>query len=77
MAAQFRRINALSRRLLRLWMAPANTSFPVPLFPVISTDERVRATMCRDSFRSRITRLSPTMVSKVLLGAEIWWSLFL
>ena len=64
MAAQFTLTNVRSRRWLRLWMARAISSLPVPLSPRISTVESVGATVST----SRSTRfqigLSPMISSK-------------
>ena len=45
MAAQLTLTNARAARADRLWIARATSSLPVPVSPVISTVESVRATL--------------------------------
>ena len=65
MAAQFKRTKVRSRRGLRLWMARAISSLPVPVSPCSNTVEPVGATMATWSKTLRSAALLPTMSSKL------------
>ena len=56
--------NGPLRRRLRLWIARATSSLPVPLSPTISTGAIVAATRSMRVKTSRIRREPPTMPSK-------------
>src|SRR5438445_8695744 len=63
-AAQFSFTKAFERRGLRLWIARAISSFPVPVSPEIRTVESVGATVSASLSTRRSTALLPTMSSK-------------
>src|SRR5213594_2541646 len=65
-AAQFSFTKAFERRGLRLWIARAISSFPVPVSPQISTVESVDATVSASFNTRRSTALLPTISSKLL-----------
>ena len=61
MAAQFTLMSGMSRCALRLWMARATSSLPVPVSPVMSTVLFVSATSSARLMTSSMFRLRPTM----------------
>jgi hypothetical protein len=71
-AAQFTAMKGLSARALALWMAWANSSFPVPLSPVISTVKSVRAKRCPASRARRKAALSPCRSAKRQRAVGCW-----
>src|SRR5579863_1754141 len=69
MALQFTRTRGRSLRTLRLWMARAISSFPVPVSPLISTVESVGATC---STLRRTARTVADDFFEVVLGANLF-----
>ena len=65
MAAQFSLTNVRSRRPLRLWMARAISSLPVPVSPRIRTVEVVGATVSTWRRMRFNTGCSPMIDSKL------------
>ena len=63
-AEQFTATNASCARRLAWWMARANTSFPVPVSPVNSTEVSVTATFRASSTASRSAAEEPITRSK-------------
>ncbi|PYR33444.1 MAG: hypothetical protein DMF90_20805 [Acidobacteria bacterium] len=61
MAAQLTLMSGMSRCALRLWMARATSSFPVPVSPVRRTVLLVAATRSARWMISSIARLLPMM----------------
>ena len=64
MAAQLTLTKVRSRRRLRLWMARAMSSLPVPLSPLMKTVESVGATVSTSRSTRLRAALSPTISSK-------------
>ena len=65
-AAQLSLTKGFERRGLRLWIARAINSFPVPVSPWISTVESVGATVSTSSSTLRSGALCPTISEKLI-----------
>ena len=61
MAAQFTLMSGMWRWALRLWMARASSSLPVPVSPMMKTVLLVSATRSAWRISSCTTRLRPTI----------------
>ena len=72
-AAQLTATKALRERRLSRWMYCANSSFPVPLSPVMNTDASVGATLSALLTASRIDAETPRILVPLSTSSPSRW----
>ena len=75
-AAQLIATNGARERELQLWMLCANSSFPVPVSPTISTVPSALAILFAHSIVCRIALLEPRISVKSALATRPFWESF-